>query len=458
MLGDDFPSKYDAVTEGFPRGWEESSVGAVMNTVYRYPTYYNIKYVEKGTPEVRGELLTEDGEIDFSEKTPRFISQETAVKFPRTSLVAGDIVMTVRGTMGKIGLVTREFEGANITANLIRLSPNQSIVDSEFLKFAFLTQRFKAKLDAVSPQTTIKTITVDALKSIRLLLPPLSEQRAIVKILRATKNVKKALQKELELEQERKAFLMERLFARGTRGEGTQQTEIGEMPSSWDVRTPQDLLDTEIIGEIQDGNHGERHPKQSDFQRSGIPFLTADCIRGGKTDFRHAKYLDETWLDKLRVGFAKPGDVLLTHKGTVGETSIVNGRYDVVILSPQVTYYRIKDSKKLYPKYLFAVFQSPVFRSQLKRLASIQSTRAYVGITKQKKIRIPIPKFAEQVKIATALLACDKKSAALNGERALLVELFEALLEGFMTGRLLAEPLIETERNERKNRSAISVD
>jgi type I restriction enzyme S subunit len=138
----------------------------------------------------------------------------------------------------------------------------------------------------------------------------------------------------------------------------------------------------------------------------------------------------------------------LTHKGTVGETSIVNKQYGVVILSPQVTYYRIKDSRKLYPKYLFAVFQSTVFRSQLKRLASTQSTRAYVGITKQKKIAIPIPKFAEQVKIATILSACDKKSVALDHERALLAELFEALLGGLMTGRLLAKALTETERNE----------
>jgi type I restriction enzyme S subunit len=278
-------------------------------------------------------------------------------------------------------------------------------------------------------------------------IPPRSEQQAIATILKSIQEAKAARQREIELENERKATLMQYLFTGGTRAE-TTNNEIGEVSSSWDVKTPQELLDADIIGGIQDGNHGDRHPVQSDFQSSGIPFLTADCIRGGEIDFHHAKYLDESWLDRLRVGFAKPGDVLLTHKGTVGETSIVNKQYGVVILSPQVTYYRIKDSRKLYPKYLFAVFQSTVFRSQLKRLASTQSTRAYVGITKQKKIAIPIPKFAEQVKIATILSACDKKSVALDHERALLAELFEALLGGLMTGRLLAKALTETERNE----------
>jgi type I restriction enzyme S subunit len=279
-------------------------------------------------------------------------------------------------------------------------------------------------------------------------VPPYDRQLTIAKALQRVKIAIESREQEIRLERERKAALMEHLFTHGTQREPTKQTEIGEMPSSWDVTTPQVLLDTEIIADIQDGNHGERHPKQSDFQRSGIPFLTADCIREGKIDFHHAKYLDESWLDKLRVGFAKPGDVLLTHKGTVGETSIVNERHDVVILSPQVTYYRIKNSERLYHKYLFAVFQSSVFRSQLKRLASTQRTRAYVGITKQKNIKIPLPKFAEQVKIATVLSACDKKSTALDGESALLAELFQALLEGLMTGRLPTNALFEAERHE----------
>src|SRR5262249_5180566 len=41
--------------------------------------------------------------------------------------------------------------------------------------------------------------------------------------------------RELSLEHERKAALMQHLFTRGTRGESTKQTEIGEMPESWDL-------------------------------------------------------------------------------------------------------------------------------------------------------------------------------------------------------------------------------
>lgn len=55
---------------------------------------------------------------------------------------------------------------------------------------------------------------------------------------------------------------------------------------------------------------------------------------------------------------------------------------------------------------------------------------------------IPLPPLDEQYKIGDALRACDAKIAALQQEAATLDELFRALLEELMTGRLSAAPLI----------------
>ena len=402
--------------------------------------------------------LKEVAKVRYGKARPRESGEIPVVGsggvYGSTSRALVDFPTLIIGRKGTAGMVWLQEQPCWPSDTTFYLEWKTATLDYHFVYYVLLQR----PLSGEHARTTLPSILRSDVEGYTIAFPPLPEQRAIVRALQAVQEAKTARQREMELERERKAALIEHLFTYGTRGESTKHTEIGEMPSSWTITTPEDLLNTKIISEIQDGNHGERHPIQSDFRRSGIPFLTADCVRGGKIDFHHAKYLDKSWLDRLRVGFSKPGDVLLTHKGTVGETSIVNERYDVVILSPQVTYYRIKDSKKFYPKYLFAVFQSPVFRGQLKRLASTQSTRAYVGITKQKKIRIPCPKFAEQVKIATTLLACDKKSAALDHERALLAELFQALLEELMTGRLLTKLLTETERNERKNRSAVCVN
>src|SRR2546427_12393197 len=61
------------------------------------------------------------------------------------------------------------------------------------------------------------------------------EQRAIARALRTVQEAKEARQRELTLERERKAALMEFLFTHGTRGEPRKQTEIGGIPESWQV-------------------------------------------------------------------------------------------------------------------------------------------------------------------------------------------------------------------------------
>ena len=67
------------------------------------------------------------------------------------------------------------------------------------------------------------------------LAPSLPEQRAIAHILHTIQEAKAARQRELALERERKAALMDYLFSYGTKSEPRKQTEIGEIPESWEV-------------------------------------------------------------------------------------------------------------------------------------------------------------------------------------------------------------------------------
>ncbi|MBP7708003.1 MAG: restriction endonuclease subunit S [Candidatus Aminicenantes bacterium] len=159
-----------------PERWNSVSLGDVLRLVYRYPSYYNISYVDDGVPEIRGELLKSNGRIETDRRMFRFISPETSGRFPRTQLEEGDIVMSVRGTMGKIGLVPQRLAGANMTANLLRLSPDRTRVLPEYLRIVLLSPRFLRRLNELSPQTTIKTIQAPVLKSIKIILPSMPEQ------------------------------------------------------------------------------------------------------------------------------------------------------------------------------------------------------------------------------------------------------------------------------------------
>ena len=164
-----------------------------------------------------------------------------------------------------------------------------------------------------------------------------------------------------------------------------------EVAKGWSVTTVGDLLACDAIVKIQDGNHGEIHPKSSDYIDHGIPFIMANSLENGGVNFSKSKKLPQDITDRLRVGFSYPGDVLLSHKGTIGEVAIVPQEiaFPYLMLTPQVTLYRTNEHK-LKGKFLFYVFSAKHFQSQLS-VISAQSTRAYVGKTAQQKLRLAIP-------------------------------------------------------------------
>ncbi|MEH1793044.1 hypothetical protein [Nostoc sp.] len=57
---------------------------------------------------------------------------------------------------------------------------------------------------------------------------------------------------------------------------------------------------------------------------------------------------------------------------------------------------------------------------------------------------MPIPSIDEQHEIIGTLQACDRKIQALEKELTLIDELFHAMLEQLMTGKISTQPLTET--------------
>ena len=175
-------------------------------------------------------------------------------------------------------------------------------------------------------------------------------------------------------------------------------------------QTVQSLIDSGILFPIDDGNHGSIHPKVSDYVEEGVPFLMASDLVGSRVDLENCARLSLQTASSLRKGFARDGDVLLTHKGTIGRTAILEGCGEVgAILTPQITFYRIKDSNRLDARYLRFYFNSTPFQSLLATWSGAGSTRAYLGITAQCGLPIAVPSIQDQRSIANILGTLDNK-------------------------------------------------
>lgn len=182
------------------------------------------------------------------------------------------------------------------------------------------------------------------------------------------------------------------------------------MAGDWEQTTVGELVARGVLNRPLDGNHGSIHPKGSDFVPSGVPFIMASDLVNGGIDTIGCSFISLAQANSLRKGFARRGDVLLSHKATLGRTAIVGeipGEF--VMLTPQVTYYRPTDPAKLDNRYLKYYFDSYGFQQVLQSWAGAGSTRAYIGITDQLRLPILLPPPAQQRAIAHVLGTLDDK-------------------------------------------------
>jgi len=195
----------------------------------------------------------------------------------------------------------------------------------------------------------------------------------------------------------------------------TSDYDFSKLPSTWEVKTVGDLVSEQILERPLDGNHGESHPKHGDFVSSGIPFIMATDIDRGEIDLQNCKYIPLKLAKTLRKGFALEEDVLLTHKATIGRTAIIGKTvFPFFMLTPQVTYYRVKNRRRLSNRFLMQYFNSPIFQEILSNYANSGSTRDYLGIMAQLDLPIILPDLSEQYAIAATAGNFEEKINLLN--------------------------------------------
>lgn len=164
------------------------------------------------------------------------------------------------------------------------------------------------------------------------------------------------------------------------------------------------LVDEGLLCPPRDGNHGSIHPKSSDYVPEGIPFIMASDLKDGKVDVEGCHFIEEELADRLKKGFAKEGDVLLSHKGTVGAVAVVPTiPVPYLMLTPQVTYFRVRNKEKLSNAFLAHLFCAPVFQRNLLK-ASGGGTRAYIGIIEQANLPVTLPSDIDEQQCIANLL------------------------------------------------------
>ena len=318
--------------------------------------------------------------------------------------------------------------------------------------------------------TTVQSIRYEELCDLKIPVPPRGEQRRIaarvVQLSEKVENTKQRLSRiPAILKRFRQSMLAAACSGRLTadwreqhpqatvvfaKSDGPAKTRRGvparvecpndlaefEIPPSWALKSVADLLMLGTLKDIKDGNHGSNHPKTAELGDHGLPFITAAQVKNYKIDYESAPKITGQPLKRLKVGFAEKGDVILTHKGTVGRAAV---NTKPCVLTPQTTYYRC-DPEVLDPAYLVHLLNSPFFYSQLAAVMS-QTTRDFVPISEQYRLFLILPPVEEQREIGRRLGllldAADKVQQAFQDATARTDRLTQSVLAKAFRGELV---------------------
>lgn len=140
-----------------------------------------------GVPVIRGSNLSQDVETRLADINIVYLDKEKASEFSRSEVRRGDLVFTCWGTIDQVGLIDKNsrFERYIVSNKQMLLTPDDTAADSLFLYYQFSSPKIRSEILNRSIGSSVPGFNLGQLRSIEILLPPLSEQRAIAHILGA---------------------------------------------------------------------------------------------------------------------------------------------------------------------------------------------------------------------------------------------------------------------------------
>jgi type I restriction enzyme, S subunit len=361
----------------------------------------------------------------------KYINDKVVVPDSKKVKKGSLMICTASGSkshLGKVAFIDDDYGYA--FGGFMGMVTPKSALSSKYLFHLMTSEAYKDFIGELSDGANINNLKFDDLRKFKVPHPPLPEQQRIVGVLdQAFESIAIAqANAETNLENARVIF------------DSHLQFVFAQSSKDWVEKSVEELVAEGALVKPFDGNHGEIHPKKSDYTGSGVPFIMARDLQNGLVDTENCIFISRKLADSLRVGFAKDGDVLISHKGTIGRSAIVSTQDDYIMLTPQVSAYRVKDASKLFNRFIRYQFMSPSFQREMISGAADGSTRAYIGITKQLSLRLRFPILAEQKRIAAELDILDPETQHLASlyERKLaaLKALKKSLLHQAFAGNL----------------------
>lgn len=230
------------------------------------------------------------------------------------------------------------------------------------------------------------------------------------------------------------ASKLERSFVGSDSKEGSWKTGsifFPELPYSWKACALKHLVATPIT----DGPH-----ETPDFVAEGIPFVSAEAVKGGRVDFERKRGYITAELHQAYCAKVKPqrDDIFMVKSGnTTGAVAIVETDEEFSVWSPLAVIRA--DACKVLPGFLYLALQTPYFQRSVQLFWS-QGTQPNIGMAVLENLQVAVPPLAQQRVIVEGARSVRDSvialSAHVNEHIARLREYRASLISAAVTGQL----------------------
>ena len=344
----------------------------------------------------------------------------------RKVVKTGDTIFaTVRPTLRRIARMPASLDGEIVSTAFCVLRPNPAAIHPDFLYFAMQLEGVTDGIAAMQTGASYPAVRdIDVLNQ-AVPLPPLSDQYEIAAVLNLARAAVLGQKKCEDAAMNLKRTAMQTLFTRGLHGEAQKETEIGPMPESWGGRALGELCD------IVSG--GTPRKSVSEYWGGNIPWVSGKDLKAPSL----SDAIDHVTDDGAQAGtrLVPKGSVLLLVRGMGLAKDL-----PVAVIDRPMAFNQ--DIKALVPRgdCPGSFIRSAIFASKermLNRVVTSAHGTMTLNLNDVETFRIPYPLDpTEADELVEILDAIERKIELHRSKRAVLEDLFKALLHKLMTGKI----------------------
>lgn len=440
-----------------PEGWKWCRLMDCASVISKGTTPKGGKdaYLKEGVNFLRIENLNDDGAINLS-NISHISVEEHEGNLKRSILKEGDLLISIAGTLGKVGFVTKADLPMNTNQAIAFVRLHKDIFDNKYLKYAIESPFVNAELLTKTKVTSIPNLTLEIISNCLIPLPPtLAEQQRIVNRIETMfaklDQAQEKAQSVLDSFETRKAAILHKAFTGQLTANWRKENNPEEsseyldkikdkveirldfkywnnpnLPDSWCESTIGNLL-------YFAGRVGWKGLKAEEYTTEGPILLSVYNLNDGdEVSFNRINHITNERYDESPEIMVRKNDILLTKDGAgIGKLGYIKELPEKATINSSLLLIRPGDVANY--KFIYYLLSGPALQNIVKERITGSAT-PHLFQRDIKEFVLPVPSLPEQQEIVRILdTVLEKESRAKEAAQTVLDQI--ALLKKSILAR-----------------------